>query len=95
MKVIVSEPSPEVVTPTPHVVHCPDQSIQVVGKENTVILGDVHIHHHEHVHIHQPPKTTPVRIDVRVELDDRITEREKRRRMVEKRIAKFFPHYRD
>jgi hypothetical protein len=95
VKVIVSEPSPEVVTPTPHVVRCPDQLIRVTGSGNTIIFGDVHVHHHKHLHIHKTPKPTPVRVEVRVELDDRIGERERRRRMVERRIAKFFPHYRD
>jgi hypothetical protein len=93
VKVIVSKPSPKVVTPTPHVVRCPDQLIRVTGSGNTIIFGDVHLHRHDH--IYQAPKPHPVRINVRVELGDRISERERRTRMVERRIAKFFPHYRD
>jgi hypothetical protein len=93
VKVIVSKPSPKVVTPTPHVVRCPDQLIRVTGSGNTIIFGDVHLHRHDHMY--QAPKPHPVRINVRVELGDRISERERRTRMVERRIAKFFPHYRD
>ena len=93
VKVIVPESSPKVIMIPPPFVRCPEPTIRVTGNRNTLILGDVHIHHHEHKHIHQAPKLTPIRINVRVE--DRISERERRRRMVETRIARFFPHYRD
>ena len=95
VKVIVPEPSPEVVNspPAATVTRSPDQSIRVAGPQNTIVFGDVHLHHHEHVHVHQAPKPTPVRINVRVE--DRVSERERTRRMVEARIARVFPHYRD
>ncbi|MCH7688342.1 MAG: hypothetical protein IH899_16950 [Planctomycetes bacterium] len=94
VKVIVAESSPKVITtPTPPVPRRPDRLIQVTGSGNAVVFGDVHIHHHEHLHFHQAPKPHPVRVDVRVELGDRFSEREKRTRMVERRIAKFFPHY--
>jgi hypothetical protein len=92
-KVIVPEPSPEVVNSPPPVAKSPEPTIQISGSGNTIIFGDVHLHRHEH--IHQAPKPHPVRINVRVELNDQIAERERRRRVVEKRIAKFFPHYRD
>ena len=84
-----------ITTPTPPALRCPEPTIQVTGSGNAVVLGDVHLHHHEHLHFHQAPKPHPVRIDVRVELGDRFSEREERTRMVERRIAKFFPHYRD
>jgi len=89
VKLIVREPSPEVAT----IVRSPERSAQVTGHQDTVVFGDVHYHHHEHVHVHQAPKPHPVRINVRVE--DRVGERERTRRMVEARIARFFPHYRD
>ena len=95
VKVIVPEPTHEVVTPPPLIARCPEPTIRVTGSGNAVILGDVHLRHHEHKHFHQLPKTTPVRINVRVKVGDRISDRERRTRMVEKRIAKFFPHYRD
>ena len=95
VNVIVPESSPKITTPTPPVPRGPEPTIQVTGSGNTVVLGDVHHHHHKHFHVHQTPKPNPVRIDVRVELGDRFSEREKRTRMVERRIAKFFPHYRD
>ena len=95
VKVIVPEPTHEVVTPPPLIARCPEPTIRVTGSGNSVILGDGHHHHHKHFHIHQLPKTTPVRIDVRVELGDMFSDREQRRRMVERRIAKFFPHYSD
>ena len=94
VKVIVVESSTKVImTPTPPVPRGPEPTIQVTGSGNAVVFGDVHIHHHEHLHFHQAPKPHPVRVDVRVELGDRFSEREKRTRMVERRIAKFFPHY--
>ena len=96
VKVVVLESTPKVImTPLPQAPCRPDRMIQVAGNKNTVILGDVHIHHHEHKHYHQAPKPHPVRVDVRVELGDRFSERERRTRMVEARIARFFPHYRD
>ena len=92
VKVVVPESFPKVImAPTPPVLRCPEPTIQLEGDGNTVILGDVH--HHEHVHIHQTPKLHPVRLKVRVVLGDRISERERRRRMVQKRISKAFPHY--
>ena len=92
VKVIVPEPSPKVIMiPLPPVPRHPNRMIQVAGNGNTVILGDVHLHHHEHVHVHQAPKPAPVRINVRAE--DRVSERERTRRMVEARIARFFPRY--
>ena len=91
VKVVVPESSPRVLIPLPPAPCCPEPTIQLEGDGNTVILGDVH--HHEHVHIHQTPKLHPVRLKVRVVLGDRISERERRRRMVQKRISKAFPHY--
>ena len=67
--------------------------IQVAGNENSVVFGDVHIHEHKHFHVHETQKPNPVRIDVRVELGNRFSERERRTRMVEARIARFFPSY--
>ena len=94
VKLIVREPSPEVIMiPLPPVPRHPNRMIQVAGNRNTIVFGDVHLHHHKHVHVHQAPKPTPVRINVRVE--DRVSERERTRRMVEARIARVFPHYRD
>ena len=96
VKVVVLESTPKVImTPLPQAPRRPDRMIRVAGIGNTVILGDVHLHHHEHKHYHQAPKPHPVRVDVRVELGDRFNERERRTRMVEARIARFFPHYRD
>ena len=96
VKVIAPGSTPKVtLTSLPPVPRCPDRMIRVTGIGNTVILGDVHLHHHEHKHYHQAPKPHPVRVDVRVELGDRFSERERRTRMVEARIARFFPHYRD
>ena len=95
VKVIVPEPSPEVVnSPPPPIVRCPERTIRVTGSDNIVVLGDIHHHHeHKHFHIHETPKPTPLRINVRVELNDQISERERRRRMVQKRISRFFPNY--
>jgi len=94
LKVIVSEQSPVVIpSSSTTVTRSPDQSIQVAGNGNTVILGDVHIHHHEHVHIYQPLKPVSVGVNVSVEIGDRVSERDRRRRMVESRISKSFPHY--
>ena len=96
VKVVVPESTPKVImTPLPQAPRRPDRMIRVAGIGNTVILGDVHLHHHEHFHVHQAPKPHPVRVDIRVELGDRFSERERRTRMVEARIARFFPHYRD
>ena len=93
VKVIVPGSTPKVtMTPLPPAPRSPD-GIRVAGNRNTVVLGDVHLHHHEHKHYHQAPKLHPVRFDVRVELGDRINEREWRRRMMEARIVRFFPRY--
>lgn len=88
---------PDVVISPPSVVRRPEPTIHISGTANTVVCGDVHLHHHEHkhVHIHKTPKPTPMRMEVRVKMDDRIGEREKRRRMVQKRIFEAFPHYRN
>jgi len=98
LEVIVSEQSP-VVFPSSSttVTRSPDRSIQVAGDGNTVVLGDVHLHHHEHkhFHVHETPKPSPVQVDIRVEVGDRLSERERRRRMVENRISRAFPRYRD
>ena len=93
VKVVVPESSPEVVTPTPPVACCPEPTIHISGSGNTVVFGDVHVHHHKHVHFHKTPEPTPVRVEIRVEFDDRINERERRRRMVVRRISRFFPNY--
>jgi hypothetical protein len=95
VEVIVREQSPKVVNslPPPPVTRSADRMIQVAGNRNTVILGNVYVHRHEHVHVHQAPKPAPVRINVRAE--DRVSGRLRRRRMVETRIARIFPHYRD
>lgn len=89
--VIVPESSSEVA----NITRSPNRSIRVTGGGNVVVLGDVNIHHHSHFYIHQTPKPPRTRIDVRFEMDDGIGERERRRRMVQKRIAKFFPRYRN
>jgi hypothetical protein len=92
-KVIVPEPSPEVVNSPPPVAKSPEPTIQISGSGNCIALGDIHHHHHKHFHIRSTPKPHPVRINVRVELNDRIGERERRRRMVERRISSVFPNY--
>jgi len=91
--VVVPAPSIVVISePSPTVTRSPDQSIRVAGSDNTVILG-VHIHNHEHFHIYQPLKPVLVNVDVRIEVDGRISGRERRCRMVERRISRAFPCY--
>jgi len=94
LKVIVSEQSPVVIpSSSSTVTRSPNKSIQVAGDGNTVVLGDVHLHHHEHVHVFQPSKPVLVNVDVRIEVDGRISGRERRCRMVERRISRAFPCY--
>jgi hypothetical protein len=96
INVVVPEHPPIVISePSTAVTRIPDQSIQVMGSGNTIVLGDLHIHTHEHKHIHQSSKPVPVQVNVRVEVGDRISERERRRRMVERRISRAFSCYRD
>ncbi len=94
VNVVVPESKPKVIMAPPPQAPCPpNRMIQVAGNKNTVILGDVHLHHHEHKHYHQAPKPHPVRVRINVRIEDRISERERRRRMVQKRISKAFPQY--
>lgn len=70
-------------SPPPIPVEAPPQPsfIELEGTGNIVVFGDVHHHH-----FHDAPEPSSVRVDVRLQLD-RTDDRERRRRLVEQRLA--------